>query len=123
MNFSLNQEKVTLLLMWWVSSTDGSVDYKEDQGVNDMLAALSFDPYDYYMETKMYISGLSNKTLDDLISRSIDWGNEHFSERSKQKVLQILHGCVESQHEVTEKDRLKLDRIEKGFGSIALPNE
>lgn len=115
MKYELNNEKATMLLMWWLGSTDGSVDYKEDQTVNDMLDELEFEPYDYFTETKMYISGLGSERLNELVDRSIAWGGEHYSDKTKNLVLQLMNRIVESQREITEKDRDKLKRVEEGF--------
>ncbi|HLR77093.1 MAG TPA: hypothetical protein VK106_05495 [Balneolaceae bacterium] len=115
MQYKLNNENAAMLLMWWMGSTDGNVDYKEDQTVNDMLDELPFEPYDYYTETKMHLSGLKNENLNVLIDRSIKWGAEHYSQKTKRQILNMLERIVESQHEITEKDRAKLKRISEGF--------
>ncbi len=119
MRFDLNNEKATLLLMWWLGSTNGSVDYKEDDAINEMLNGLSFNPYDYYSETKMYLTGLSTLKRKELIEKSIQQVQMQLPVSEKEKVLKMMRRIVESQHIPTKNDELKLSRIEKGLQAKA----
>jgi len=60
MSFELNNEKATDVLIWWVEGADGSIDYREEKAVGDVLEDVSYSLETFYQETMIYLGGLSN---------------------------------------------------------------
>lgn len=115
MNFELTNEKATNVLIWWIESADGSIDYREEETVKKILDGMDYSMEAYYQDAKLHISGLSIDKIEQLVEQSIQWGNEHFSEKQKKDTLALLKIIAES-NERNEEEQEKLDRIEQGFG-------
>jgi hypothetical protein len=116
MSFELNNEKAMDVMIWWIESADGSIDYRENEAVKRVLADMNYNLDTFYEETLMHISGLSNENMQKLIENSIQWGSTHYDEHQKKHALALLGTIAASDGEVTNDQQDKLARIKKAFG-------
>lgn len=116
MSFDLNNEKATSVLIWWIESSDGNIDYREKDEVEDVLTNMNYRMETYYQETLMHISGLSTDKMEQLIDNAIRWGDEHFDEQRKQKTVLLLQRIAKCDGNIDEDQQEKLDLIKQEFG-------
>lgn len=116
MTFELTDEKATDVLIWWVAGADGSIDYREEKAVNNVLEDINYSLATYYEETMMHLSGLSNENLNKLVEQAIEWGRDHFDEYRKKRTIALLYVIAECNGEIKEKEQQKIDRIKEAFG-------
>lgn len=116
MSFELNDEKATDVLIWWVESADGSIDYREKEAVKKVLDGISYSLDTFYQETMMHIGALSNENIKKLIDDAIAWGKKHFDKHRKQVTLALLEVIAESDGKITDDQQEKIDRIRDEFG-------
>ncbi len=114
MGFSLDNEKATGVLIWWIEGADGSIDYKEEDAIKEVLDEMDYSMKEYRQKTKMSISGLSNERMEEVINESIQWGAEHFDEQRKKKTVRLLE-IIADADEKGEDEQEKLDRIKQAF--------
>jgi len=116
MSFELNNEKATDVLIWWVEGADGSIDYREEKAVGDVLEDVSYSLETFYQETMMYLGGLSNENLKKLVENAIEWGSQHFDEHRKKQTIALLYVIAECNGKITDEQQEKIDRIKESFG-------
>lgn len=116
MPFELNNEKATDVLIWWVEGSDGSIDYREEEAVKQVLSDVSYSLETFYEETLMYLGGLSTENLNELVDKSIAWGKENFDKHRKQRTVALLYLVAEANGNLTSGQQEKIDRIKKAFG-------
>lgn len=117
MAFELNEEKALDVLIWWVEGSDGSIDFHEEEAVENNLADMNYSPETYYEETMMHIGGLGTDKIKELVDESIQYGSTHFSEHRKQQAIALLYAVAESNGDISEGQQEKIDRIKKAFGT------
>ncbi|MDX1586947.1 MAG: TerB family tellurite resistance protein [Balneolaceae bacterium] len=116
MSFELNNEKATDVLIWWVEGADGSIDYREEETVKEVLEDVNYSLETFYQETLMHLGGLSNENLKELVDDAIAWGSEHFDDHRKQQTVALLYVIAECNGTITDEQQEKIDRIEEAFG-------
>ncbi len=116
MAFELNGEKALDVLIWWVEGSDGSIDFYEEEAVEQILKDMNYSPKTYYEETMMYIGGLGTDKLKALVDDAIHYGSKHYSTHEKQKAVALLHAVAASNGSITEGEQEKIDRIKREFG-------
>lgn len=116
MALELNGEKALDVMIWWVEGSDGSIDFYEEEAVENALEDMNYSPKTYYEETMMHIGGLGTDNLKKLVDDAIQYGSEHYSKHDKQKAVALLHAVAESNGKITEGQQEKIDRIKREFG-------
>ena len=116
MSFELNNEKATDVLIWWVQGADGSIVYREEKAVKDALKDVSYSLETFYQETMIYLGGLSNQYLRELVENAIEWGSQHFDEHRQQRTIALLYVIAECNRKITDEEQEKIDRIKESFG-------
>lgn len=116
MSFELNNEKATDVLIWWVEGADGSIDYREEETVKEVLEDVNYSLETFYQETLMHLGGLSNENLSELVDNAIQWGSEHFDKHRKQRTLALLYVIAECNGTITDEQQEKIDKIKEAFG-------
>lgn len=116
MSFELNNETATDVLIWWVEGADGSIDYREEKAVKDALKDISYSLETFYQKTMMYLGGLSNENLKELVNDAIEWGSLHFDQHRKQRTIALLYVIAECNGKITDEEQKKIDRIKESFG-------
>lgn len=114
MSFTLNDEKATGVLIWWIEGADGSIEMEEEEAVEDLLHDLNYSMKEYREKTKLHISGLSNEKVKDLVDDAIQWGAGHFDDARQQKTINLLETISEC-NGTKEEEQEKLDRIKQAF--------
>lgn len=115
MSFELNDEKALDVLIWWVEGSDGSIDFYEEEAVENILKDMNYSPETYYEDTVMHISGLSTEKIEELVDNSIQHGSTHYSKHEKEKVVALLYAVAESNRDITEGQQEKIDRVKQAF--------
>lgn len=116
MTFELTDEKATDVLIWWVQGADGSIDYREEKAVKEVLENINYSLETFYEETMLHLSGLSNENLNKLVEQAVEWGRDHFDEYRKKRTIALLYVIAECNGEIKEKEQQKIDRIKEAFG-------
>ncbi len=116
MSYELNSEKATNVLIWWVESSDGNIDYREKEEVENILKEMNYDMETFYEETMVHISGLSAEKIELLIADSIRWGAEHYDKQRKKETVTLLKEVAQSDGNIDEDQENKLDRIKDEWG-------
>lgn len=116
MPFELNDEKATDVLIWWVEGADGSIDYREEEAVKQVLEDVSYSLETFYQDTMLHLSGLSNEHLSELVEKAIDWGTANFDDHRKQRTVALLYVIAECNGKITEEQQEKIDQIKISFG-------
>ncbi len=114
MGFNLNNEKATGVLIWWIEGSDGSIGNEEEAAIEELLKEMNYSIDDYRQETKMFIGGLSNERMQQVIDEAIQWGSEHFDEERKNKTLKLLETIADCDGK-KEDEQIKLDCIRQAF--------
>ena len=117
MGFELNKEKAADVLIWWVEGSDGSIDFREEEKVKEVLHDMNYSMKTYYEETLMYLSGLSTENLKQLVDDAIQYAGKNYSEHQKQKAVALLYAIAESNGSISEGQQEKIDRIKREFGT------
>lgn len=118
MAFELNKEKALDVLIWWVESTDGSIDYTEKQTVKEVLDEMNYSLETFYQETVLHIGALGTEELNVLIGKAIEWASKNYSIHEKKKALALLQVIADSDSdgEMSDEQREKLNKIRRAFG-------
>lgn len=116
MTFKLNHEKATDVLLWWVEGADGSIDYREEEAVANILEEMDYSLETFYQETFSYIGALSTEHIKDLVDDAVEWADEHFSDQRKKLTIILLERVASCTGEITKEQREKIDRVKKQFG-------
>jgi len=116
MSFEFNNEKALDVLIWWVEGSDGSIEYEEEQKVQEVLGDMNYSKDIYYQDTLMYIGSLPTEKLDDLVEDAISYASQNYSKHDKQKTVSLLHAIAKSNDNIKEGEREKIDRIKNEFG-------
>lgn len=114
MSFTLTKESVTGLLIWWIEGADGSIEKEEEDAIEAGLKDLDFDIKTYRQETMIYVSGLTNDEIENLMDDAINWGRKHLSTHNKQKMIQLL-SVLSKKGETTDDELKKLNRLRQEF--------
>ncbi|HEX6983018.1 MAG TPA: hypothetical protein VF181_09675 [Balneolaceae bacterium] len=118
MAFELNKERTIGVLIWWIESTDGSIDYGEERAVQEVLDELDYSIKDYHQETVLHIGALGTDELEDLIQNAIEWGSNNFDEHTKKVTLALLRVIADhdGDGEMSDDQHSKLNKIKRAFG-------
>lgn len=116
MPFELNDEKATDVLIWWVEGADGSIDYREEEAVKNVLEDVNYSLETFYQETMLHLSGLSTENLKELVQKAINWGKENFDDHRKQRTVALLYVIAECNGKITDEQQEKIDSIKDAFG-------
>lgn len=116
MPFELNDEKATDVLIWWVEGADGSIDYREEEAVKNVLEDVNYSLETFYQETMLHLSGLSTENLKELVQKAINWGKENFDDHRKQRTVALLYVIAECNGKITDEQQEKIDSIKDTFG-------
>jgi len=114
MSFDLTDEKAIDILIWWIESSDGSIDYREEEAVEVLLDEMDYSMDSYYKVARLKISGLSTDKIGQLVDEAISWGAKHFSAKRKKNVLNLLEQIAES-NGITPEEKGKLKQVEQAF--------
>lgn len=116
MSFELNDEKAMDVLIWWIEGADGSIDYREEETVKEVLQDISYSLETYYQETLMHLGGLGMEDLNKLVEKAIHHGKNNFDHHRKQVALALLVTIAEANENVVTEQKEKIDRVRKAFG-------
>jgi|GEM_PF-456857 hypothetical protein len=116
MAFEFNNEKALDVMIWWVEGSDGSIDFREEEKVEEVLSDMNYSMTTYYEETLMHIGGLSTDNLKELVDDSIRYGSRNYSKHEKEKTVALLYAIAESNGSISEGQQEKIDRIKREFG-------
>lgn len=114
MAFELDDEKALDILIWWIESTDGSIDYSEKQAVKKVLEEMNYSLETFYQKTVMHLGAMGTDELNDLIQRALNWAGENYTEVQKKRALALLK-VIAKEGDDNEEQQVKLNKIEKAF--------
>lgn len=118
MAFELNKEKTLDVLIWWIESTDGSIDYSEEQAVKEVLDQMNYSMETYHKETVLEIGAMGTEEIKELIDRAIEWGSKNYDEHRKKKAVALLKVIADhdGDGEMSDEQREKLNKVKQAFG-------
>lgn len=113
--YTLTDETSIDVLIFWITSADGSISYKEQKTVQRVLKNMKYSMETFH-DTLSHLAAMSTEHLNEIIEEAITYTKTNFSDDGQRLVYSLLDAIAGCDNSISTEEQEKLNRLKSEFG-------